>query len=470
MVNIFLIIVIIVMAIMLLLGSFYVLVYFQSEEDKNTAYAPKVAVVLGFTLAALFVLMLPLDVANRMSDGGLDMSVMWQVMYIAVAVMCIAVIPYLMFYYESEDPESTNWQCWTAIKYEFVALLIVTVVFVLMWLFLGYADVPVNEYQWNSTLLSATAPLDCDACDVSGELGHVRISVTPIIYLVALVAFVGWFLFICFAGVGFAALPLDLIFSFVHRPVPIDLQVYAQQKALLNERASKLLEVGQSLGMEAHRAHGRKSTKKYNKFKQAVYFLEKDWDKVKVAYKDRGGNPLLHGFRLLLGVVSAILTICWFVHLVLYKYINPPASQFLNGLFDSLDSVFPLFGVVAYGLFSFYLLFCVLKGNMKVGLRFFWIPIHPMRIGATLMNSMLFNVWLLLLCSFSVVQFCFEAFSSYARLTAVDMQLGVEVHYMAYLGWFYQKNVFLYILTAITLLSCIVLSIRPQDKPALDIE
>ena len=56
----------------------------------------------------------------------------------------------------------------------------------------------------------------------------------------------------------------------------------------------------------------------------------------------------------------------------------------------------------------------------QVGLRFFWIPIHPMKIGATLMNSMLVNVWLLLLCALAAVQFCYTAFQSYAQMTAVS--------------------------------------------------
>ena len=43
------------------------------------------------------------------------------------------------------------------------------------------------------------------------------------------------------------------------------------------------------------------------------------------------------------------------------------------------------------------------------------------------MNSFLFNVWLLLLCAVSCVQFCFGAFQSYAQLTAIDMLLGVQV-------------------------------------------
>ena len=53
-----------------------VLVYFQSEEDRNTAWAPKIAVVIGPTLTCLLVLMLPMDVANRSSAGGLPMDVL----------------------------------------------------------------------------------------------------------------------------------------------------------------------------------------------------------------------------------------------------------------------------------------------------------------------------------------------------------------------------------------------------------
>lgn len=62
------------------LGCADTLVYFQSEEDRNTAYAPKVAVVLGLTLTCLLVLMLPLDVANRNGNGGLEMEMLWQIM------------------------------------------------------------------------------------------------------------------------------------------------------------------------------------------------------------------------------------------------------------------------------------------------------------------------------------------------------------------------------------------------------
>ena len=118
------------------------------------------------------------------------------------------------------------------------------------------------------------------------------------------------------------------------------------------------------------------------------------------------------------------------------------------------------------------MLFCVTKGNMKFGLRFFCLPIHPMRIGNTMMNALLFNVLLLLITSVrrtstpnphpspltltphpapltppppppqvSVVQFCTRAFASYARLTAADLLFGVQVENLMGLNYFFQVRV-----------------------------
>mgnify|MGYP003327693504 CR=1 FL=1 len=95
-----------------------------------------------------------------------------------------------------------------------------------------------------------------------------------------------------FVGVGMVALPMDLLRDYAKRPEPLDLQDYAKQRMMLNERAQQLAEVGAKLGFDAHRKRDRKSVKKFNQFKQAVYFLERDWNRVKTAYKERGG-----GFR-----------------------------------------------------------------------------------------------------------------------------------------------------------------------------
>ena len=103
-----------------------------------------------------------------------------------------------------------------------------------------------------------------------------------------------------------------------------------------------------------------------------------------------------------------------------------------------------------------------------VGLRFFWIPIHPLKIGATLMNSFLFNVWLLLLCAVACVQFCFAAFQSYAQLTAIDMLLGVQVRNLIGLSSFFANNVFFYTMFSISALTLLYLCAFPKDKRALE--
>jgi hypothetical protein len=74
-------------------------------------------------------------------------------------------------------------------------------------------------------------------------------------------------------------------------------------------------------------------------------------------------------FKGLCGVLGAVISLCWILHIVLYMFVSPPVTPFLNDLFVELDGVFSLFGTVAFALFCFYLLCCVMKGNMTLGLN-----------------------------------------------------------------------------------------------------
>ena len=56
------------------------------------------------------------------------------------------------------------------------------------------------------------------------------------------------------------------------------------------------------------------------------------------------------------GVVGIGLSICWLLQILLYIFVYPPVTPFLNTLFIQLDSAFPLFGTVAFGIFCFYLI------------------------------------------------------------------------------------------------------------------
>ena len=70
---------------------------------------------------------------------------------------------------------------------------------------------------------------------------------------------------------------------------------------------------------------------------------------------------------------------------------------------------------------------CVIKGCMKVGLNLLIITVHPMKYGATLMSSFLFNTGLVLLATNAAIQFCAQAFALYANETAIQQIWGGQV-------------------------------------------
>lgn len=62
--------------------------------------------------------------------------------------------------------------------------------------------------------MTVTAPVD-NACGRSlgceFEDDVLKMDVTFIVFLASLLSFVGWFLFVVYAGIGLVAIPLDLI-------------------------------------------------------------------------------------------------------------------------------------------------------------------------------------------------------------------------------------------------------------------
>nr|GEV03708.1 LIMR family protein At5g01460 [Tanacetum cinerariifolium] len=146
--------------------------------------------------------------------------------------------------------------------------------------------------------------------------------------------------------------------------------------------------------------------------------------------------------KLILGVFGLIVSIAWVAHIVIYLLINPPLSPFLNEVFIKLDDIWGLLGTAAFAFFCFYLLLAVIAGAMMLGLRLVFITIHPMKWGATLMNSFLFNVGLILLCSISVIQFCSTAFAYYAQATAAQEIFGHTLQSLRGIKYLYKYNIF----------------------------
>merc|ERR1711871_607883 len=112
---------------------------------------------------------------------------------------------------------------------------------------------------------------------VQGIPDFTTIRVTLPIYAVACVSLVGWVFFAMFAGVGLVALPIDLIHTFTNRPTSIDVKNWAAKRNELKERAAKLRQIGQKMERDNFTSVKltRHDQKLFNKFKNAVYLLEK---------------------------------------------------------------------------------------------------------------------------------------------------------------------------------------------------
>jgi LMBR1 domain-containing protein 1 len=556
MVNAWLVIVVVIITLAIIASSIYILVYFSHPEDKNVAWFPKIVVVLGLTLAAFSILMLPLDVANTPTHisggGGFPMEELWLAVYIIIAAMVVVVIPFAIFYYEAEEVEpgeETPSQLASAIKGTVLTLVVFMALCVVLWFTIGIAEIPVVKFAStlqttsaptkpellnqtlgnaslttipNDTLLAEVRPTECvnvtynytyfqnfsyidNGVNITLSNGtyitvnftnatqvcyypfsdlrpqynrtndqYLKFRVTFLLYIISMVVFLGWVLFIVFGGIGFIALPFDCINDFRKRPIRISLEQYTTRKKDIGERATKLIEIGNALRDKSRRMgrgsrwSRRRQRSNYNKFRQAVFFLEEDYERLQLCYKRQGGKVLLYYLMFLFGLVAVCLTILWVLQIFLFMFTQPyPFHPFLNSMLIAMDQVFALFGVIFYGLFAFYLLLCVIKGNFKFGMRVFILfPIHPMRVGGTLMNAFLFNTLLILICSVSITQFTTQAFSEYTSLTAINAMFSLAVRNL--MGIRYIFLGYIYALFCMIFLAGIYFAAKPKEKPATD--
>ncbi|KAI9916688.1 hypothetical protein PsorP6_017040 [Peronosclerospora sorghi] len=499
-VDLFLLAVIIIITVALLLCNVYVLVYFQHDDDKNTAYFPKALVVFGLFLAEATVLLLPLDVANNSTAmgctdgsnpvcGNINMDLLWIIVFLSIVMFLVLLLPFAICFYEADDGEDnvkkSRWK--QAIQMELGMVMFAGAVITVLYLTSAESSIPMHALEVNSRSLSDGFRAYVDGTPVSAAVvtaAH-NDTVQPItltwkvslpVYITGLTSFLGWFGFSVFCGIGLIALPVDLILAFFYRPKFISADVYALQKLILQRRSMELLEMGRMLKQRMDRpAHGqgtweRKKPRRVdfvtlNKLKQSVYVLERDVVDLKLCHEeDRNFNPFAPVFKLFMGCSASVLSCMWFVHIALYMLPKRPLLPFLNAYFIWVDRIFPLFGTLSVGLFSSYLLACAVKGCFKFGMRCFCIALHPIKLHGTYMHSMLFNLGVVLVCAIPAVQFCDQAFAEYDRLTALRTLMGVQIHYLNGMRPLWDYNIFVYAILCISSITAGFLVANPRDR------
>jgi len=535
-VNIYLAICIIVAFAIMGVSGIYFIVYYQHPDDKNEAYFPKLIVLLGLCLAGGTVLGLPLDVGNNTTSpacqlgygrenfcGGFEMYLFWEIMFMLVLAWMVLFIPFSVFYYEEDDgtllgkPQKSR--VWVALGYELFVLFIVGTIFTLCYLFLSYANVPVEAYtgpsvnsissiytsspNTNTGVFSINQLEDINQQDLNtnadivnkGQIS-VRVQLSIPTFFIGLMTFIGWFFFVLFGGVGMPSMPLDFILAYVNRPRHMDAVEFAEAQQSIRERVNELVDIGELVKIEREerngvantnnagggffqrfkggggggmtRAERKEESRTLKEFKKAVYLLEKDVEDLKACSDNFDSyNPIIPFIKLLLGIISGLLTLLWILQICIYMLPKNPKIPFLNTYLDFWRKYFPLFGVLTIAAFSLYALFGAIKGCFKCGIRFMFIQLYPMEYNKTYMSSFLFNLGLILMCTAPVVQLSTEAFGLYSANTAASQIFLNQIQYLTFFQWFFFNDVFVYALLIVMLLTSVYLCFKPLDKNAM---
>ena len=492
----------------------------------------KLFILFGMLLAECTVLMLPFDVGNSLGatgcgpwnnwcSGGIDMPLLWQIMYCTIAVMVVVVMPFFIFYYEADDEgmevAEKAQDLWDGIRMRFAAckrnlcsaccytsiiIVLGIALFLILYNTIAKTEIP---YRLMSVSVSTTAfqpvgtpyvvasssggcPLGqvCPCGKYSGCSPIVTtlvMDVTIVVFLASLLTFVGWFIFSIYLGIGFVGLPIDCVYAYINRPKMLSASDARNQRRVLMNKAKDLITMGEGMaeklfeategarGRSAVRKAQREHKEELKKFRLLVDQVEHELDDFQLgdpASYQQHYNPLVPYFSLLCGFIGGILSVVWVIHIIIYMLLTPPPYAFLNIYLKQLDGFFPLFSTLTIGIMSMYLLLCASKGAAKCGTRFLLISVHPLEKGKTLLNSFIFNVQLVLLCVLPTVQFSTNAFNAYAVYTSASSIFGTQMNYIKGFRFFFQYNVFLFMLLSFTFLSAIYF-VRPLCARALPV-
>eukprot|EP01084_Bolivina_argentea_P014613 27308_1 len=503
--------------LLLLAVNCYVVILWQHPDDKNEAYFPKAVVLFGLTLCEGSVLLLALDSENNSTGvecglpgmvdifcGSLNMELLWYIVFMTLAIMALCIIPYTIFFYEEDDTEVMEGQysfrktCLRASKYMIALVIIVGLTLGLMYYYLGYSYIPVKQIQVEtSELISSTFTYTSTAAAGEGfsmpsaneDYIHtnetIKIRVSFPLYAMGLMTFVGWFLLALFSGVGFSALPIDCIRLFIDRPKKLNRGQLAALQANIQHRCSELIKVGSKLMEQNERENHEENDKAktgffhsqltrrrqkreafadMNGFKQMVYVLNEDFEQMRLCKNyAQEFNPITPVLWLITGVITGIISLAWMVHIILFILIEPPVSEFLDAYANWLQSWFPLISLITFIIFSLYLLWTCVHGCFKFGIRIVWFTLHPMKINGTYMNSFLFNVGVICICTPAVLQLSVDAFSNYLSNSVIVGFFNVQVRYLEFFHYFFVNNVFIISLLIVAVLAAIYFAYRPTD-------
>ncbi|EPY34984.1 LMBR1 domain-containing protein 1 [Angomonas deanei] len=230
-------------------------------------------------------------------------------------------------------------------------------------------------------------------------------------------------------GIGFFAIPFCGVYSFLHRTIPISEPEYEALCSRMHDTSGRLLEVGKQL--EGQSSKGRKHKNRVIEFKRQVRNLEERFAAAETAFHTSDSVVLLNYVWLVVSMIGGCISVVWIVHLFVHNVFQ--LHPFLDGALVNLSGVVPMAGTLTFFLLSLHLLLATLAGFWVVTQFTTPFPVLHMQKGATTLNSILYNIEVLLIGSFAALYLCAISFSEYAANTCLLTQIVQKMNTVTYM-------------------------------------
>jgi LMBR1 domain-containing protein 1 len=222
MVDIWLIIVTVVCFLIMVILNLYIIKLYIHPDDKGflNGFFEKLLIMLSSCLLWSFIMLLPLDIANSRGEGaGFNIEIAYQILFAIYIVFLVILLPFTLFLYETDEEISCIARFFKAIVYTILIGAIVLILGIVAWGTLKKTEVTVPQKNLMiGNLQLSESKTTVDLFNGSEEVDKKFEYELPVfIFGIIFLIFIGWFIFVMFAGIGLSALPMDLILEYVHR-------------------------------------------------------------------------------------------------------------------------------------------------------------------------------------------------------------------------------------------------------------
>lgn len=416
------------------------MVYFQHPEETGVCWGWRIMIIIALEFLELSLFMIPADVLNAgPPDGGIPIEYIWYVIYYGMIVFTLVILPFSLCWFNQDDDNKIGKRILFSILFALAFFVVMAVFCFIFYLIFGVAEIPVNyqvadiELEENVNILET---LKSKEIETEEEDSLLTFRISPVLFLIAGFSTIGYILVLIFGGLGFGALPVDLIFSFIRKPAPLKDAQVKQYKKLIGEKALKLIDEGNNI----KNLKGRKYRKKYEKFRQDVYILDKALTTLNKRADMKG---FLWGYvSLILGIGASVLTLLWIAQMVIWTILK--IFPLIDWLMSWMTGSLSFFGAIFYAIFAVYLFACSFKAVTYVGFRFaLGFLFYPMEVNNTYMNAFCFNAILLSFIAFGVNQFSSETFTNFTAGTSIQLLLGESITELRYIKYIYKYAPFI---------------------------